>query len=111
VTGLSGTASYLVGQRKREIGVRIALGATPTVVARDIFVEAAIWTGLGTCGGIMLAATGVKLLRSQLVGLTPADPVSWAAAIAVLALALGAAVMRPALRAAQTDPAITLRPE
>jgi len=111
VAGLSGAASYLVEQRRREIGVRMALGATPAGVARQVLAEAAIWTAAGACGGVALAATAARLIRSQFVGVTAADPLSWAAAIAILALALAAAVMRPAIRAARTDPAVTLRSE
>jgi predicted permease len=111
VAGLSGTASYLVAQRTREIGVRMALGATPSLVARHVLAEAAIWIGVGTCGGIALAAASATVIRSQLVGVAAADPAAWSAAIVILAVALGAAVARPAIRAARTDPAITLRAE
>jgi predicted permease len=111
VAGLSGTASYLVEQRRREIGVRMALGATPASVARQVLREAALWTAAGACGGIAMASAASKLIRSQFVGVTAADPLSWSAAIGILALALAAAVMRPAIRAARTDPAVTLRSE
>ena len=89
----------------------MALGATPATVARQVLTEAAIWTSAGACGGVALAAASAKLIRSQFVGVTAADPLSWAAALAVLAMALAAAVMRPAIRAARTDPAVTLRAE
>ena len=111
VAGLSGTASYLVAQRRREIGVRMALGATPTAVAQQVLREAAIWTAAGACGGIVLAGASAKLIRSQFFGVTASDPASWSAAMGVLALALGVAVLRPAIRAARTDPAVTLRTE
>jgi ABC-type antimicrobial peptide transport system permease subunit len=111
VAGLSGTASYLVEQRRREIGVRMALGATPAFVAQQVLREAALWTTAGTVGGIALASAASKLIRSQFVGVTAADPLSWSVAIGILALALAAAVMRPAIRAARTDPAVTLRAE
>jgi len=111
VAGLSGTASYLVAQRTREIGVRMALGATPALIARHILAEAAVWSAVGTCGGIALAAASAKVIRSQLVGVAAADRTAWSAAIVILAVALGAAVARPAIRAARTDPAVTLRAE
>jgi ABC-type antimicrobial peptide transport system permease subunit len=111
VAGLSGTASYIVAQRTREIGVRMALGATPSAVAWRVLAEAATWSGVGTCGGIALAAASATVIRSQLVGVAAADPASWSVAIVVLAIALAAAVAGPAIRAARIDPAVTLRAE
>lgn len=107
--GLAGVASYLVEQRRREIGVRMALGATAGGVMRQLFTEAGAWAAGGAVLGAALAMALGKVIGSFLHGVTAMDPAAWVAAMAVLCVALAAAVLRPALRAARIDPIAALR--
>jgi putative ABC transport system permease protein len=107
--GLYAVASYLVTQRTRDFGVRIALGAAPGNVASQVIGEAGRWIAAGAGGGALLAWGVTRALESQLFQVAAADPVSWAAAFLVLGVALLAAVVRPAARAARVDPIVALR--
>jgi predicted permease len=108
VAGVYGVASCLVTQRTRDLGVRIALGAAPGDVAREVIGEAARWIAAGAAGGALLAWMTTRALESQLFEVAAADPVSWAAAFTVLGAALLAAVARPAARAAHVNPIVAL---
>jgi predicted lysophospholipase L1 biosynthesis ABC-type transport system permease subunit len=110
-TGLYGVASYLVTQRTRDIGVRMALGAAPTDISRQVVGEAARWIVAGAALGCALAWAGTRAIESQLYGVGSRDPLSWIAALGVLCAALLLAVLRPAVRAARVDPIETLRAE
>lgn len=107
--GVFGVLSYAVTQRSREIGVRLALGARPGDVLRLVLREALLLAGLGLAlGGLGALALG-RGLASLLFGLAPSDPVSFAAATALLGLAALAAGALPAWRAARLDPLAALR--
>jgi predicted permease len=107
--GLYSVASYLVAQRGRDIGVRIALGASPRDVARQVLEEAGRWIGAGAVLGGMLGWMGTRALRSQLYQVDALDPWSWAGALLALSVAVIAAVVRPAHRAARVDPVAALK--
>jgi putative ABC transport system permease protein len=107
--GLYGVASYLVAQRTRDIGVRIALGAAPADISRQVLREAGRWIAAGAVLGCALAWVGTRAIESQLYGVGSRDPLSWIAALVVLAVALILAVLRPAIRAARVDPMEALR--
>jgi predicted permease len=107
--GLYGVASYLVTQRTRDIGVRIALGAAPTDISRQVVGEAGRWIAAGTVLGCALAWAGARAIEAQLYGVGSYDPLSWITALAVLCTALFLAVLRPAIRAARVDPMEALR--
>jgi putative ABC transport system permease protein len=107
--GLYGVASYLVTQRTRDLGVRIALGAAPGDVAREVIAEAGRWIAAGAAAGALLAWMTTRAIESQLFEVAAADPVSWAAAFMVLGAALLAAVARPAARAAHVNPIVALQ--
>jgi predicted permease len=107
--GLYGVASYLVTQRTRDIGVRIALGATPTDISRQVVGEAGRWIAAGAALGCVLAWAATRAIKAQLYGVGSHDPLSWIAALAVLGAALLLAVLRPASRAARIDPMEALR--
>jgi predicted permease len=109
--GLAGVASYVVTQRAREIGIRMALGATPARVVRQTLGQTALWVIAGASLGFALAWIAARFLRALLFGITAADPAAWSLALLLLGLALLAAVLRPALRAARVDPAVALRSE
>jgi predicted permease len=107
--GLYSVASYLVTQRRRDIGVRIALGAAPGDVARHVVSEAGRWIIAGALLGCALGWMGTRALQSQLYGVPALDPSSWTAALVTLALVLVIAVFRPAFDAAHVDPVTALR--
>jgi predicted permease len=109
--GLYSVASYLVAQRRRDIGVRIAIGASPRDVARQVVGEAGRWIVAGVLLGCALGWIGTRALQSQLYEIQPLDPRSWTAAVLTLALVLLVAVFRPAQRAAHVDPIAALRAE
>jgi predicted permease len=110
-SGLYSVASYLVAQRRRDIGLRIAIGAAPRDVARQVVGEACRWIAAGTLLGCALGWAGTRALQSQLYNVPALDPWSWAAALVSLALVLLAAVFRPAHHAAHVDPIAALRAE
>ncbi|HWR54228.1 MAG TPA: ABC transporter permease [Bryobacteraceae bacterium] len=110
-TGMYGVISYLVSHRRREIGVRIALGATPAGVLRTIMGRGLALVGGGTVLGLVLAIIGAQWLQSLLFGVQPQDKATIAIAAALLAAIGIAACIAPARSAARTDPAIVLREE
>ena len=109
--GLYGVLSFLVALRTREIGVRIALGATPGQIARMAVRQAGVWTVAGMAAGWAASAALARLARGALFQVSPFDPLSLTTAALVLALAAAIAAWRPARRAAQVDPAVSLREE
>jgi len=109
--GLYGVASYLVTQRTRDIGVRMALGAAPADISRQVVGEAARWIAAGAVLGCAIAWAGTRALKAQLYGVGSGDPISWISALGVLAAALLLAVLRPAIRASRVDPMEALRAE
>ena len=109
--GLYGVLSFLVAQRTREIGVRIALGASPGRIARMAVHQAGVWILAGMAAGWAASAALGRIARGALFQISPFDPLSLAAAVATLAMAAAIAAWRPARRAAQVDPAVSLREE
>jgi predicted permease len=109
--GLYSVASYLVLQRRRDIGVRMAIGASPRDVARQFVSEAGRWIIGGAVAGSVLGWMGTRALQSQLYQVEALDPWSWMGALLALAVVLVMAVFRPAYRAAHVDPVAALRAE
>jgi predicted permease len=109
--GIYGVLAYSVARRTKEIGIRMALGAQASTVQAEVL-GGVLWiVGLGLGIGIVAALSLAKLVNSLLYGLSPADPVVFATAIAVLVLAALIAAMIPARRAARIDPWRALRYE
>jgi putative ABC transport system permease protein len=109
--GLYGVASYSVGQRTREMGVRMALGAGRGQVLRLVLGESLRTVLLGLVPGVVVALAAGRLLAGLLYGITSADPLTFGAGVAVLGLVAVAAALVPALRATRVDPMVTLRAE
>ena len=107
--GLYSVASYLVTQRRRDIGVRMALGAAPRDVARQVVGESGRWIIVGALLGCALGWMATRVLQSQLYEVQALDPWSWIGALLALALVLVIAVFRPAFDAAHVDPVTALR--
>jgi predicted permease len=109
--GVYSAMSYSASQRTREIGVRLALGATPRAVTWMVLRDGASPVLLGLAAGIVLAAAAAQLARGQLFGLSTLDPIAFLSAAALLSVTALVAMYRPARRAAGLDPAATLRSE
>ncbi len=109
VVGLYGVIAYTVSGRRREIATRMALGARPDQVLRLVLGEGLAMAGAGLAIGIVITLLGGRLLAGLLYGVTPSDPATLAAAVALLTLPAIWASAVPALRAARTDPARVLR--
>jgi len=109
--GLYGLIAYDVGQRMREIGIRMALGALRSQVVTTVVRGAAMLAGVGTALGMAGAALVTGLLTGILYGVQPLDPVSFGGAAALLAVVALTASVAPARRAASVDPADALRVE
>ncbi len=109
--GIYGVVSYSVTQRKREIGVRMALGATRKQISLLFLRRTMLSAALGICGGLAATLMLTRFLQSQLYGVEPNDPVIFVVAILLLLLPVLPASLRPALRAASVDPVEALRTE
>jgi predicted permease len=111
IIGIYGIISYTVSQRTREIGIRLALGAQKREL-RWMFVRSALaLTSVGIVIGLGTAAVVAQLMRTLLFGVSPLDPLSFAAVPLILALAAALASFLPACRVAAVNPADALRAE
>jgi ABC-type antimicrobial peptide transport system permease subunit len=109
VVGLYGVKSYVVSQRTREIGIRMALGAKPRDVLGMVLKEGALLSAVGVAIGLPLAALLGYALSSLLYNVKPLDPIVFTAAPVLLALAALAATWLPARRATRVTPLTALR--
>jgi len=109
--GLFGVISYSVGQRRREIGIRLALGASPATIGRMIVGEGLKVVAVGAVIGLGLAVLLARASTSLLFGITANDPATFAGVVALILVVAAAATWGPATRAMRVDPARTLRAE
>ncbi|MEX2608733.1 MAG: ABC transporter permease [Gemmatimonadota bacterium] len=100
-----------VARRQRELGIRLALGATAGQIQRFVVARGLAWTALGTVAGLLLGLGAARLLEGLLFGVAPRDPRHFAAAALAVFLAAAFASWLPARRAGRTDPLGTLRGE
>ena len=109
VIGLYGVMAYIVARRRREIGIRVALGALQGDVLWMVMRQVVFLSGAGLAIGAFLAFALGSLIRSQLYGLQPHDPFTFVSAGLVLAVAAGMAGLIPSWRASRADPMHALR--
>jgi predicted permease len=109
--GIYAVISYSVSQRTQEIGIRMALGATPANLRTTIFEETGVLVLLGIVMGVPASWMASRAIRGLLFDVGASDPVTYASVLAVLAIVAVLAGYVPARRATRIDPAIALRPQ
>jgi predicted permease len=109
LVGVYAVMASVTGQRTREVGIRLALGAQRRDVLWSLMRDGAIMVGAGAVVGLLIALPVTRLMRGLLAGVSPFDPLTFGAATALLITASLAACWLPARRAARVDPVRTLR--
>jgi len=109
--GVYGVIAYSVSQRTHELGVRLALGAEPGKVSAMVVRQGAVLAAAGLALGVAVSLMATRALSSLLFGVTPSDPLTYAAVAVLLAAVALLASFFPARRAAKVDPIIALRSE
>jgi putative ABC transport system permease protein len=109
--GLYGVLAFIVGERRREIGVRMALGAQPRDIIAELLGEGLRLAGFGVVAGIALALATGRLLNALLFGTSPTDAVTFLSASALIVTIAACASLIPAVRASRVDPLVALRDE
>jgi hypothetical protein len=109
LAGCQAGLAHRVAARRREIGIRVALGAARASVRRMVLTRGLFLTGAGMALGLLAALPGGRLLESQLYGVTPGDPLTYGVLLLLLLAAGALASDLPARRAAAVDPAEILR--
>jgi hypothetical protein len=111
VIGIYGVMAYVVSQRSREIGIRLALGARPAELKRLFVRQGLTLAAVGAVAGMVTAGAATQWMSSLLFGVERLDPATYAAVLAVLGVAAALASYVPARRAAAVDPVETLTAE
>ena len=111
LVGLYGVISNMVSRRSHEIGVRLALGASPASVRRMVLTEGMTLTAIGLGVGAVSAIGVMRVIKSLLYGVSTTDPISFAAALMLLGAGAMVACWIPARRATGVDPLVVLRSE
>jgi ABC-type antimicrobial peptide transport system permease subunit len=107
--GVSGTVSYIVEQRRREIGIRMALGARPWQALAALLSGNARACGAGLAVGVLLAMVASRGFTSQMYGVKPVDPITYGGALSLMILVGAAASVLPAIRTVREDASTVLR--
>jgi putative ABC transport system permease protein len=102
--GLISVVGLNVAERRRELAIRLALGANRRQVVGLVFRTAGLWAVAGVAAGVLAAIGATRALGALLVGVTPADPMTYAAVVGLVALVVAVATYLPARRAADVDP-------
>src|SRR5262249_48899643 len=109
--GLHGVISYNVERRRREIGIRLALGASRPTIVGSVLKESGTWVALGLALGIGASLARTRTAQTLLFGVQPGDPATIAVALAGLGVVALLASYLPARQAARVDPMTTLKDE
>lgn len=109
--GVYGVVAYVAARRRKEVGVRIALGATPSSVISHTTTSGLGAVVIGTAAGVLIAFLARKLVQGLLFGVTAGDPVTYVVAVALILVTAAAASIRPAWRASRMDASVILREE
>jgi putative ABC transport system permease protein len=109
VIGVFGVTAFVVNQRRREISIRMAIGADRADVIRNVFSQGMRPIAIGLAVGLTLAFFATQVIGRALAGVSARDPISFAAATTVLLVAASLGVLIPARRAARVDPAAVLK--
>ena len=109
--GIYGVVSYETARRRREYGVRLALGASPWQIHGMVLRQTARFAGLGILIGVLGTAGVSPLLKRWIFGISPFDPLTFASVVGVLCLTTVVAALGPATRASRSDPMTSLRSE
>jgi ABC-type antimicrobial peptide transport system permease subunit len=109
--GLYGAVAYGVTRRRRELGIRLALGATAAHIVRLVLGRVAALVAVGLCAGAILSAWASRLIVALLYDVGPRDPVTFVSAALVFAAVAAVATWLPTRRAVGIDPALILRCE
>jgi len=111
IIGIYGVIAYVVAQRSREIGIRLALGAAPKALKRMFVRQGLVLTAVGAGVGLVTAIALTRWMSSLLFGVERLDPTTYTVVLGVLAMAAAMASYVPARRAAAVDPVVTLTAE
>ena len=111
LVGIYGVIAYIVAQRRREVGIRMALGAQSMSVQKLFLARGLTLTAIGLALGLGVSAAMMRLLSSQLFGVEPFDPLTYVAVIVGLGGVALLATWLPARRATRIDPMRALRSE
>ena len=109
--GIYGVLSYVVTERTREIGMRMALGASAVGVAASFVRQGLVLTAIGIAAGFAVALTGARAMETMLYGVAPTDPRIYLGCLMLLGCVAAVACYLPARRAARVDPIVALREE
>ena len=109
ITGVYGVMTYVVNQRQREFGVRMAVGATPRDLISIVLSQGLQVIAIGIPIGLLLAGLFSRFVSGQLFKVTPLDPVIYATTAVVMVMVTAFACAVPAIRAGRLDPITTLR--
>ena len=109
--GVYGVSAYWVARRRRELAIRLAIGASPRLLARAVIGRSVKLAAIGTVIGLAIALSGARVIQAMLFATDPRDPVTFVAIATVTAGIAIAAGIFPAIKAARVDPMTTLRAE
>jgi putative ABC transport system permease protein len=109
--GLYGVLSYAVVRRRRELALRLALGASPTSVMNMVIGRGLALIAIGCVAGLAIAWAGTRAMQALLYGVSPSDPSTTVGVLALVAAIAVIAIVFPAVRAARVDPLVALRYE
>jgi predicted permease len=111
VIGIYGVTSFLVARRTREIGIRMALGATRSNIFTEVLLRTLAWTSIGLIVGVASALASARMLKSMLYGISAGNPLVLLGVAVLMLMCVMLATYLPARRATRVDPMIALRYE